>query len=717
MAAPADLEGFQRAYRLRSSADDGLLQQVFGKGELAELSTARPRLVETARGYFPHLTSSTYERLLREPEALQLEHERCAREMEQLAVQNYGAFIGSAKVTQAVQQGLGGIQGSLDEMAESLQPLQEGLRGFQATAAGLASRRASLRNVLQQHGALLELLELPQLLDACVRNQMYEESLELLGYCSNLLQAHEARGEEIPVLGQLQEQLAVQRANLQASLVAQLRTDIHLPACVRVMGFLRRIQRHSEEELRSLFIEHRRSFLEGHKHQVELLRGSRGSVVTALRNAADLLRTHAYDIGTQYKALFPQDDGPLGTWLGEQIAWLTGLLQAHLLPQRADGRLQTGPQPGQGGAAAKAMASASAVWGPGAAARIDATSLATILRQCHIASSTLKRLGGHFFPAVAGIFEARMEHHVCEMLDVALLTFHAELGRYDWVPSTALAGSGVAATAGAGVLDAASASGPKYLHPQALELTRHRPLAIFANDIVQVFNELRQCTLYSLRAPVVLHCLECLTGAVNLLRSVLGSQAFQASSSKATEFARLCRHFAHILVPLVASHLEAVFGPGAKLDVGAVLAAMAPDLLAPEAEEPLAATGVSDAAAELAALELAEAEAEAAEVQAAVAQEGAAAYAQEGAAADGPAVPAAAAAAAEASAEASTVSAEPPAPAAATTGEPAEAVQAGEAGYPGLSASLPPGAAGGAAAPAEAGAPTAEAEPRSPNEH
>ena len=33
-----------------------------------------------------------------------------------------------------------------------------------------------------------------------------------------------------------------------------------------------------------------------------------------------------------------------------------------------------------------------------------------------------------------------MEQYSREMLDSALLTFHAELGRYDWVPSTALAG-------------------------------------------------------------------------------------------------------------------------------------------------------------------------------------------------------------------------------------------------------------------------------------
>lgn len=33
-----------------------------------------------------------------------------------------------------------------------------------------------------------------------------------------------------------------------------------------------------------------------------------------------------------------------------------------------------------------------------------------------------------------------MEQHCRDMLDAALLNFHSELGRYDWVPSTAMAG-------------------------------------------------------------------------------------------------------------------------------------------------------------------------------------------------------------------------------------------------------------------------------------
>mmetsp|Transcript_136225 Transcript_136225/g.240140 ORF Transcript_136225/g.240140 Transcript_136225/m.240140 type:complete len:689 (-) Transcript_136225:42-2108(-) len=610
-----DLEGFERAYRLRSSADDDLLRLIFGETELEGLTKSNSSLVETARGYFPLLTSSTYDRLVREPDTLRLDKGRCEREMEQLAVQNYSAFISNAKVTQAVRQEFAGIQQLLDNMVDMLGPVQDGIQEFQATSSSLGSRRAALRNVLQQHasGSLLELLELPQLLDAAIRNQMYDESLELLSYCGTVSQGHEARGEEIPVLTNLHEQVAVQRANLHNSLVAQLKMDIHLPACVRVIGYLRRLQQHSEDELRLLFIEHRGSFLESHKQQVEVLRGSRGSVVTALKNAADLLRTHVFDIGMQYKALFGQEDGPLSAWLSEQIMWLTGLLQVHILPPPSTGARGAGQReahreqmrPGAGKAGTSA--SSAGPRGPVMGARIDPPALATVLRQCLHASSTLKRLGGHFFPAVAGMFEARMEHHILEMLNVALLTFHAELGRYDWVASTALTGSGTGAGAATPEDSPGGGAGLQWLHPQALELTRHRPLAVFANDLIQMFNDLRQCTLYGLRAPVVSHCTECMQGAVNVLRSVRGSTPFHHGSPKAAEFLRLCEHFARILAPLVAAHLEALFGTGARVDVSSIVASMVPDLL-PQTEVELslpedssqwesAALGASEAAA------------------------------------------------------------------------------------------------------------------------
>eukprot|EP00450_Noctiluca_scintillans_P000403 CAMPEP_0194503330 /NCGR_PEP_ID=MMETSP0253-20130528/28317_1 /TAXON_ID=2966 /ORGANISM="Noctiluca scintillans" /LENGTH=685 /DNA_ID=CAMNT_0039345607 /DNA_START=38 /DNA_END=2095 /DNA_ORIENTATION=- len=567
-----DLEGFERAYRLRSTADDGLLRQVFDVDDLDALRESSPATVDTARLYFPHLTSSTYERLAREPDNLANENERCKREMERLAVTNYSAFIGNSQVIEAVQCEFADIQDRLDSMAEMLVPVQEQIQEFQTKSSNLSLRRAALRGVLQQSSTLLELLELPQLLDACIRNQMYDESLELLSFCGSLLQAHELRAEEIPVLTMLGEDVAVQRANLLGALLGQLRTDIHLPACVRVIGHLRRLQDHSEEALRQSFIEQRGAFLEGHKQQVESLRSSRSSVINALRNAADLLRTHVFDIGMQYRTLFKNEEGPLCVWINEQVAWFTELLRVHVLPSDGQGAERQGVVQG--------------LRRPVTEARIDAAELARVLRQCWHASTTLKRLGAHFFPSVTGIFETRMRHHVFEMLDVSLLTFHSELGRYDWVASTAFAAASQTASATMSTTEGEDSGDRATLHPEALELMRHRPLAVFSNDLVQTFNEFRQCAIFGLRTAIVRRCHETLLGAVNLLRSVrleLGALwTREAKSSKAVEFQRACTHFGRILVPLAAAHLDALFGQTARFDVSGIVAAMTPDLLATE---------------------------------------------------------------------------------------------------------------------------------------
>merc|ERR1712187_534811 len=117
-----------------------------------------------------------------------------------------------------------------------------------------------------------------------------------------------------------------------------------------------------------------------------------------------------------------------------------------------------------------------------------------------------------------------------------------------------------------------------------------KPLDVFTNDLVEVFNKIRQCTLYGLRGPVVSHCYACLIGAVNLLRSVATSPPFQHGSAKATEFSRMCTHFAHILTPLIAAHLDLIFGTSARLDTAAIVASMVLDLL-PQADADLSMSG------------------------------------------------------------------------------------------------------------------------------
>ena len=58
---------------------------------------------------------------------------------------------------------------------------------FESQAKNLSSKRKNTSLVLARHTKLLEVLELPQLVETCVRNGHYDEALELTQYTTRLV--------------------------------------------------------------------------------------------------------------------------------------------------------------------------------------------------------------------------------------------------------------------------------------------------------------------------------------------------------------------------------------------------------------------------------------------------------------------------------------------------------------------------------------------------
>ena len=78
------------------------------------------------------------------------------------------------------------MNSSTEKLAESLTTLKDKCLRFSEAAHSLSAARRLTSLALSRHTQLLEILELPQLMDTCVRNGYWEEALELSAYVSRL---------------------------------------------------------------------------------------------------------------------------------------------------------------------------------------------------------------------------------------------------------------------------------------------------------------------------------------------------------------------------------------------------------------------------------------------------------------------------------------------------------------------------------------------------
>ena len=89
---------------------------------------------------------------------------------------------------------------------------------------------------------MLELLEVPQLMDTCIRNGSYDDALDLKGFIGKLAFMH----SDLKAVQNLVKEVDAASASMLEQLLQKLRSNIQLPDCLRMIGYLRRLGVFSE---------------------------------------------------------------------------------------------------------------------------------------------------------------------------------------------------------------------------------------------------------------------------------------------------------------------------------------------------------------------------------------------------------------------------------------------------------------------------------------
>ncbi|KAI1303122.1 Conserved oligomeric Golgi complex subunit 8 [Halotydeus destructor] len=164
-------------------------------------------------------------------------------------------------------------------------------------------RESSL--MLSKHSQLLEFLEIPQMMETCVRNSCYDEALKLDAYVRRLSRKH---GESNFLIQKVEKEIANTRSSMVAQLINELQVNIQLPSCLRIIGYLRRMECYTEIELKIKFLSARDVWLESLLREI-----SDTTPLVHISKLIEINRVNLFDIATQYRALFPPDESITST--------------------------------------------------------------------------------------------------------------------------------------------------------------------------------------------------------------------------------------------------------------------------------------------------------------------------------------------------------------------------------------------------------------------
>ncbi|XP_019360905.1 PREDICTED: conserved oligomeric Golgi complex subunit 8, partial [Gavialis gangeticus] len=392
-------------------------------------------------------------------------------------------------------------------------------RSFVREAEAIAASRRTNSLTLSRHTEILEVLEIPQLMDTCVRNGYYEEALELAAYVRRLERKHAA----IPVIQGIVEEVRQSTQLMLSQLLQQLRSSIPLPACLRVIGYLRRMDVFTEAELRVKFLQARDAWL----RSIQAALPDDDPYVHVAKTV-EACRVHLFDVVTQYRAIFSDEEPLLPT--SEPAVTESAIFHGWVLQKVAEFLrvLESDLQRGVGG-------------------RLD-----SLLGQCMYFGLSFSRVGADFRGQLAPVFQRVAMGAFRRAVQEAADKFQEEMNSYTLITAPAVLGSTIP-------LSVPSAQ-PGTLQPPMV-LLDFPPLACFLNNVLVAFNDLRLCCPVALAQDVTTSLEAALCKVTTVILAFHRAEEAAFSRREQELFVQFCAAFLDDLLPYLNRCLQVLFPP------------------------------------------------------------------------------------------------------------------------------------------------------------
>lgn len=511
---------------MEGSQDNKLLDLLFTKEDADELSkqiNLNEYVMKLGAYKIDALNKETVK--LREEKASIIEH------TQELAVHNYKTFIETADCSRALFKQFNAIENNLDNLLQNVPKFEEKCQAFATETGGINNLRKLNTLTLTRNAQLLEILELPQLMDSFIKDGLYEDSLELAAYVRTKLYG---RHSDIPIFKSIADDIEKSWLVMLHKLLGELRSEITMPKCLQVVGHLRRMDVFAESELRLKFLQARDTWLQ---HSLAAI--ATDDINYHLSKTIEVTRVNLFNVITQYRAVFNDDEhSPLADIKSKHVnhnfiffSWIRNKIDEFLQVLRHDLSIIFG-------ISGDPMNSVTSN---------NAASLDSILGQCMYFGLSFSKVGCDFRPVLVPIFTEAIVATFRNTVDIATNDFHQNMDRFTLLNRNH-----------PNVRWTKSKNTEDSIQPPD-SLLEFYPLAEYLNHILTGFNALRLCPALAVVQDIIFILQSSLVlvskGLVQLYS--LEQQAFTPNARDA--FTRLCLCYSDDLLPYIQRCIHLIY--------------------------------------------------------------------------------------------------------------------------------------------------------------
>ncbi|XP_068984723.1 conserved oligomeric Golgi complex subunit 8 [Bombus flavifrons] len=486
---------------------ENVINLVFPSG-IPELWKENPDFYQ----YLSKLGGYDVDQLNKEPGHLNDEKTSVLQTTQELVFANYKTFIQTAESSREIFKQFNETENRLDGLVQEIPKFVGKCQSFCDISKDINTHRRINSLTLTRNAELLEVLEMPQLMESCLRSNQYNEALELSQYARQLGTKH----GDIPIISSIVTEIENSWSGMVGQVVGSLRGDLPLARCLQLVGLLRSMDAFTEPELRIKFLQARDSWLQSLLNAIP-----KEDPNLHITKTIELSRIHLFNIITQYKAMFNDDE--LIT-PGRDLTVNECAIFYHWVEEKISQFLMTLEQDLPG-----------------------VTSIDSILGQCTYFGLSFGRVGADFTGRMSDIFVRVIGEKFESSIRKTTKKFESDMESFTLINKIQKTTIKITTTI-------------KSENPPE-QLVEFYPLAEYCNGLISTFNEIRLCP------PVALSvfCTKILQESLhNVAKSILlfykqEQQAFAASERE--NMLKFIECLSEQLVPYVQYCIHVIFPP------------------------------------------------------------------------------------------------------------------------------------------------------------